>query len=82
VLSIISEDGSAAHCLGLPVLSGPGDAKLVPSEADARTLPLRWAVGGGVFAGDDFCGEIDLARSGEIDKLSVLHPRQSAQAKL
>lgn len=60
--SIRSEVGLAARCRGLPALSRLGDSRLVPSASDGR-MPMRWAVGGGVFAGDDFCGEMDLARS-------------------
>ena len=64
--SMASEAGSAVCCLGLPGLSRLGDSRFVPSEADGR-MPTRWAVGGGVFAGDDFWGEIDLARSAGMD---------------
>lgn len=67
-----SEAGSVACCLGLFVLSTPGDSKYVPSEAEGR-MPMRWAVGGGVFAGDDFWGEIDLARSTKI-AYQHMHP--------
>ena len=35
------------------------DVRLRPSE----TIEPLWDGGGGVFAGDDFCGEMDLARS-------------------
>lgn len=59
---MVSEDDSRARCLGPPVFSRPGESKVVPSDADG-TIPTRWAVRGGVLAGDDFCGEIDLARS-------------------
>jgi hypothetical protein len=61
-----SEAVSTVRCLGLPGLSRLGDSRLVPSEADGR-MPTRWAVGGGVFAGDDFWGEMDLARSAGMD---------------
>lgn len=60
---MISDVGSALRGLGLLELPSTGDSRLVPSAVDGRT-PARFAVGGGVFAGDDFCGEIDLARSG------------------
>jgi hypothetical protein len=68
--SMTSEAGTARG-RGLPELSRPGDAKLVPSEADGWML-MRWVAGEGEFAGDDFWGEIDLARSAETSKRSVL----------
>jgi hypothetical protein len=47
---------------GLEELSITGDESLKSSESWAV---VRCEDGGGVFAGDDFWGEIDLARSGK-----------------
>ena len=73
-LSMFSAEGGAARGRGLPVLSRPGEARLVPSEAEGR-MPTRWEEGDGVFAGDDFWGEIDLARSAGTSTLSALSLR-------
>lgn len=49
---------------GLTGLLRRGDApNFRLSEPGTMCLLRRCEVGGGVFAGDDFCGEIDLARS-------------------
>jgi hypothetical protein len=47
-------------CEALPSLDGPGESSLNASE---RCMLRRLERGEGVFAGDDFCGEMDLARS-------------------
>ena len=59
----IESDAWPRRDRGLPGFSGPGENKPAPSMAEPS--PMRWAVGEGVFAGEDFCGEIDLARSAE-----------------
>lgn len=63
-LSIVVASASrTVRALGLPVaiLSKEGEDRPIPSAAGARLM--RFEVGEGVFTGDDFWGEIDLARS-------------------
>lgn len=43
--------------------SGLGDGADIGASSACRFVSKRRAEGGGVFAGDDFWGEIDLARS-------------------
>lgn len=57
-----SESGFARDLgLPVPVLSREGEDKPIPSAAGARLM--RFEVGDGVFTGEDFWGEMDLARS-------------------
>ena len=63
-LSIVVASASrTVRALGLSVaiLSKEGEDRPIPSAAGARLM--RFEVGEGVFTGDDFWGEIDLARS-------------------
>lgn len=59
-LPIASEDGPSRE-RGLPVVVAVGENRPTPSEASER--PGRWEAGEGVFTGDDFWGDMDLARS-------------------
>ena len=60
----VVEDGPIRD-RGLPVLSRTGGDEDRFTPSGPCDVPMRWETGGGVFAGDDFWGEIDLARSSE-----------------
>ena len=63
VLSITTLEDLAIRDRGLPVLSSGGGEEVKLRPSGVCELLMRWTAGGGVLAGDDFCGEIDLARS-------------------
>jgi hypothetical protein len=73
-------EGSAAMLTGVPGLAGIGDSRVVPSAAEGR-IPTRWAAGGGVLAGDDFCGEMDLARSVRTNTRQIIVSMENRSQK-